>query len=378
MRILICTGNGGSGSSLVASATASTVAEAGRKTLLASIGPSHSLPGLLGMALADTPQTIAPNLDAWVVNTSASLRAFTEQVRPRLLPPLANLSSDELPLIPGIDFFLCLAYLRQFADSNYELMVIDAGQHDALLRVLALPDSFRWFVRLMFGLDRGPGRSGASVNRALLPTTLMPSEWLAKLQDTRVQFEEMRDLATEASRTTVRYVLRPDMAALEEARLAVPALHLHGLAVDALIVGPLLPADIADARLTQIVAQQQDVATEAARIWESRPVLRLPATIPDSLAALATLGQALYALHHPTDSNGCPPPIVYGDANDPFVAISLPGVQREVLNLTMSGDELIIQTGPYRRHILLPEALRGKSNIRANRDGERLIVRLRQ
>ena len=43
---------------------------------------------------------------------------------------------------------------------------------------------------------------------------------------------------------------------------------------------------------------------------------------------------------------------------------------------TLSGDELIIRIGAYRRHILLPEALRGGA-IKATREGEYLIVRRR-
>ena len=40
-------------------------------------------------------------------------------------------------------------------------------------------------------------------------------------------------------------------------------------------------------------------------------------------------------------------------------------------------DELIVRVGPYRRHILLPDSLRGTSAIRATREGEHLVVRRR-
>jgi anion-transporting ArsA/GET3 family ATPase len=376
MKTVICTGTGGQGSGLAAAATASAAAQQGRKTLLTSVGPSHSLPSLLGTPLGSVPQTIAPNLAAWVVDTAINLREVVEEMRPRFIASLARLSSDELPLIPGIDFFLCLERLRYLA-VGYDLVVIDAGHHDSLLRVLSLPDSFRWMVRLLFGLDREPGRSQASLNRAMLPTSLIPYDWLNRLQDARVQFEHMRDSASVASRTTVRYALRPDVPALEEARLAVPALHLHGLVVDALVVGPLLPPDTGDPRLQPFIEQQQDIAAEATRIWQPRPVVRLPMTLPGSFAALESLGQALYGSQPPADLFTGSPPIVYGSQQDPFVAISVPGIRRDALNLTMSGDELIIQVGPYRRHILLPDALRGRSNIRASREGEQLIVRLR-
>jgi hypothetical protein len=48
------------------------------------------------------------------------------------------------------------------------------------------------------------------------------------------------------------------------------------------------------------------------------------------------------------------------------------------LGLTLSGDELIVRIGPYRRHILLPDGLRGTQSIRATREGDLLIIRRRE
>jgi anion-transporting ArsA/GET3 family ATPase len=247
-----------------------------------------------------------------------------------------------------------------------------------MLRVLSLPDSFRWLVRLLFGLDRGPGQSNASLNRALLPTSLLPAEWMGRLQDARMHLEHARDNAIAANHTTVRYVLRPDRAALHEARMAIPALYLHGLAVDAVIGGPLLPADATDTRLMPTVARQQAIIGEAERTWQPLPVLHLPLTQPENIDHFAALGQALYAGHRLEAPHPVSPPITHGDAKNPLLSIDLPGIQREALSLTISGDELIVQVGPYRRHVLLPDSLRGKNAIKASRDGNRLLVRLRQ
>jgi anion-transporting ArsA/GET3 family ATPase len=362
---------------MVAAATASVVAQSGRKTLLASVGPSHSLRGLLGVELTSEPHAIAPALEMLGVDAAANVSEIMDRLRPRLPAALAQLSSDELPLIPGIDFFLCLEILRQSA-AKYEMVVIDAGPHDALLRVLPLPDSLRWLTRILFGLDRGPGKNSASVNRAMLPTSLLPPEWINQIQEARMHVEEARDYATASHRTTVRYVLRPDAAALAEARLAVPAFHLHGLAVDALVVGPLLPADTPDTRLKEVAARQQAVTGEAERIWSELPVLRLPQTHADNIGAFTALGQSIYLGRRPDGTYDAPPPVTCQQEGEPFLTINLPGIQRAALSLTMSGDELIVQTGPYRRHILLPAAMRGRGGIKASREGERLIVRLRQ
>lgn len=379
MRTVICTGNGGIGSGLLAAATASTAARAGKRTLLASIGPSHSLGALFGVTLGNSPQELAPGLDVWALDAPAELSRLMEQVRPRLTGVLASLSSDELPLIVGSDFFLALECLRAAEAAGYRLVVVDAGPHDMLLRVLALPDSFRWFVRLLFGLDRGPGQSNASLARALLPTSLLPTEWTGQVQETRARLERLRETVTTPSRATVRYALQPDPAGLDEARLAVPALQLHGLAVDALVAGPLLPADVSDGRLAAMAAQQQALIGQAERIWNGHPVLRLPLlTTPANPATFAAMGLSLYGSLPPDDVAPCPAPIAYQSGPEPTLAIRLPGVPREALHLTLSGDELIVRIGPYRRHILLPDGMRGRGAIRASREAEQLLVRLRR
>ncbi len=70
-------------------------------------------------------------------------------------------------------------------------------------------------------------------------------------------------------------------------------------------------------------------------------------------------------------------PVRVAGPPEPQVAIDLPGLPREALGLTMSGDELIVRVGPYRRHLLLPEELRGVSAIRATKQGDTLVVRPR-
>lgn len=380
MRILIFTGNSGLAMTLAAAATASVAAQMGRRTLLLSTGPSHNIGSLLHLPIATEPQPAAPRLDVWALDVLDHLGRFWEQARAQMPSGLnVPLSGDELPLVPGLDLFLALERLRQPPVTSYDLVVVDAGSHDTLLRTLAAPDSFRWGLRLLFGLDRGPGRSSASIGRALVPTALLPFEWVSRVQDARVQLEQARDAILDARRTTARYVLRPDPIALQDALVALPALHLHGLAVDAVVVGPLLPSDVADGRLAAVGSLEQEVLAMVEHTWAPRPVLRLPHSQPvDGIAGIHQLGEMLYAGAPPESISSAVVPIEYYDGVDPFVSINLPGLPREALGLTLSGDELIVRVGPYRRHLLLPDSLRGTSNIRASREGDRLVVRLRQ
>lgn len=392
MRTIIFTGSSGEGIALAAAATASATAHAGQRTLLASVGPSHTITTLVGASLCETPQPIAPNLDLWTLESAARINPLWETVRPRFSGVLGSLSGDEFPLIPGIDHALGLEYLHRLAKQQaYDVLIMDASDHDMLLRVLPMPDTLRWAIRLVLGLDREPGASTTSLERALLPATIMnllPFEWLNQLQALRVLLEHVRDEMTETTRSTVRYVLRPDSASLAHAMLAIPAIHMNGLAVDSLIVGPLIPPDVTDTRLIESARHHADITAAAGRIWTVphpnaadtiiRPVFSLPMGMPiGNVVALHQLSTLLYTDHDPAANYGATSPIEHQLGDQPCLSIRLPGVRRETLGLTISGDELIVRVGPYRRHILLPAALRGTANIRASREGERLVVRRR-
>jgi arsenite/tail-anchored protein-transporting ATPase len=368
--ILIFTGSAGTASTTAAAAIAVHAASQGRKTLLFSLAPATSLAALLGHAVGSAPTEIAPHFDALALDGPAELASVWEQGRTNLPAPLSQIAGDELPLPPGLELLFGLVRLHELAP-RYQLVALDAGPHDLLLRALALPDGMRWAVRHLFGLDRGPGRSPASVARAALPTSFFPSDVLARIQDIRVQAERLRELL-HAPRALARYVLRPDRPALEEARLAIPALQLHGLAVQSLIAGPMLPSGLETTPLAALTKQQATIQAEAAAAWPSRPLARLDLQADElGLAALGALGAQLDA-----GTPAASMPIAESWQGAPAVAIELPGLPANALQLTLSGDELIIQIGSYRRHILLPEGLRG-SAIKATREGDYVIVRKR-
>lgn len=369
--ITIFTGSPGLGVAMAAASTALHLAGTGQRTLLLSTGDARGLAALLGAPVGHAPAEIAPGLDALAPDGLAELAGAWERARGRLPGGLAQLNGDELPPLPGLELAFALLRLRELAP-RYQAVVVDAGPHEPLLRGLAAPDGLRWAVRLLFGLDRGAGKSAASLGRALLPTSFMPGEMLAGVQDARVQAEQLRDLLTAPGAAAVRYVLRPDQPALAEARLAVPALQLHGLAVQAIVAGPLLPAPLADS-LGELLAEQGALLDELRAAWPAQPLRSFELVGGAGLARLRQIGGALNAAPLPAPAA----PIASSWQGAPAVAIGLPGLPKGALRLTLSGDELIVQVGAFRRHILLPEPLRGVSDIRATREGEYLVVRRR-
>ena len=72
MRILLFTGKGGVGKTTVAAATAVRAAAAGRRTLVMSTDPAHSLADSFDIPLTSRAQELAPNL--WAEQIDAQER----------------------------------------------------------------------------------------------------------------------------------------------------------------------------------------------------------------------------------------------------------------------------------------------------------------
>lgn len=322
-------------------------AAVGEKTLLFSLGPAHYLPFALQPGLA--PQPHAPNLDVLAFDALAAVGAAWEQGRARLPGQLRHLAADELPLLPASNAlfgFQRLSALR----SQYAQIVVVAGPHERLIEALALIDSLRWGVRLLVGLNQGPGASAASVASALLPVNLLPFDISSGAQELRQRAENARAVLLDPQQSHAVFVLPALAAALAEARLAVPALHLHGLRVAALAVEPL-----------PLSVEQPEMLDQVRAIWPNQPVLTF-----DAAAALGSQFSSIAPRNEP--------PIRFVYYDQPAVVINLPGLPGGALKLTISGDELVLRIGPYRRHLLLPEGLRGVTAIKATREGETLVV----
>ena len=93
---------------------------------------------------------------------------------------------------------------------------MDAGPHHALIEALGVPDTLRWIAKWLIGLDGQPTQG------PLLPGMLLPPEFTSNMRRVLNEAERLRSLL-DAPASSVCYVLRPDAAALAEARLAIPA-----------------------------------------------------------------------------------------------------------------------------------------------------------
>ena len=152
MRVVLFTGKGGVGKTTLAAATAARLARSGRKALVVSTDPAHSLGDALEAELDGEPAELESGLYAAHIDTHALLDDAWGPLQHHLHTVLAGagvdeLVADELTVLPGVEDLLALAEVRRAAESGpWEVVVVDCGPTAETLRLLGLPEALAGYV----------------------------------------------------------------------------------------------------------------------------------------------------------------------------------------------------------------------------------------
>lgn len=364
MKLLVFSGFSQLQQSAAALASACHAARRGQRVLLASVGPAHLAGALLGQSLGPRPLELEPHLAAMEISPLDEVGQRWDDLRPTLRSGLAarvrDIGPEEIPAFPGMDAIGGLLVAEKARRTGrFDLVVLDGPPPDGLVRALTLPDVLRWFIRLVFGLDRGPGRSRSSQEVALIPATLIPSSTFAPLQDLRVELEAQRARLDAGTGTRVRLVLSPGELMMPGVRSTLTALGLYGMASDELVVAGERAAVSAEAR--------SEFSHEASR---ARPLLRIGAlpTEPAGRDAWALRGAALYDDGEVFD----PAASARTAAGERELRLHIPFLDPKALDIALASEEVVVQLGQLRRHVLLPGLAAG-GRLRAKVDPDEVL-----
>ncbi|MEJ3658916.1 ArsA family ATPase [Actinomycetes bacterium KLBMP 9759] len=375
MRVVLFTGKGGVGKTTLAAATAAHLARAGRKVLVVSTDPAHSLGDALDADLTGEPVELEQGLFAAHVDTRALVDGAWAQLQSHLRTLLAGAGvdevvADELTVLPGVDDLLALGEVRRVAESGlWEVVVVDCGPTAETLRLLGLPEAISGYLERLFPAHRRAVRGLlAGLSRGAEPAWEKTIDALDALAE---QLTGLRDMLGDHTRTSIRLVLTPERVVAAETRRTLTALALHGLRVDGMIANRVLPGPPPSLRgpaarwLRERHAEQQAVLAELAG-----PPLRTAAHTaaePIGIPALLEIARTLYGDDDPAAAGERGRPLfevrrTAGNGtsleSEFELVMPLPGAEAGPLELARVGDELAIGVGPVRRMIALPAVLR--------------------
>lgn len=405
MRILLFTGKGGVGKTTLAAATAAHLAVGGRKVLVVSTDPAHSLADALGVPLGPEPAEVplpsagtestssaldsveslaesqagdgrpegqVPSLYAAEVATRRLVDDAWTQLRTHLRTILlgagvSELESEELTQLPGVEDLLALSEVQRLAEQGpWDSVLVDCGPTAETLRLLALPEGLSGYLERLFPTHRRVVRGllAGMAGSSQLEQWDAAADAIGRLAQRLGSLSEMLG----GTCTSVRLVLTPESVVAAETRRTLTALALQQIHVDGIIANRLVPhpgsaRGTAAAWLRTRRSEQDAVLDDLKGLGAPLRCVEHRAAEPAGVAALVELGAQLYGEDDPVAIVGRAPEITVTGGGRSLDAeyslrIAMPLHEHADLELARVGDELAVTVDGRRRLIALPAVLR--------------------
>jgi arsenite/tail-anchored protein-transporting ATPase len=393
MRTIVFTGKGGVGKTSIAAATGVRAASMGYKTLVISTDPAHSLGDSFDVELGPSPVKISENLYGQEVSVYGDLTLNWEIVRSHFahlmeVQGIQGIYVEEMGVLPGMEELFSLSYIKRYNESNeYDLLVVDCAPTGETLRLLSLPETFGWILKMIRTLEKyvvKPVIRPLSKKIGKLHDLVPEVEVYDQVENLFTSVDGIIDLLSDGTRTTVRLVMNPEKMVIKESMRALTYLNLYNITVDQVVINRVFMDELDGQYMSEWKTIQQKYIEQIERSFAPIPITKVPLFRREVLGLdmLKTVGDVVYGDKNPLD-------IFYSeehtsiskiDEGHYIMKIRLPFVfdNRMEANVLQVGDSLTLRIGNYQKGVILPVFLAGMRVAEAGYEGEFLKIDFRK
>jgi arsenite-transporting ATPase len=366
-RIVLYTGKGGVGKTSIAAATALLAARRGHRTIVLSTDIAHSLADAFDMPLGPEPTPITENLWGQEPDVYFNIGRYWRTIQSYMAELFAwrgldEVLAEEMTILPGMDELGNLLWIADHVESGqYDVVVVDAAPTGETLRLLSLPEASRWWIERIAPIGRRVSRIGRPMLERMIGVPMPRDEVFAAADRLLNRLEQVHRLLADPESASVRIVLALEKLSIVEAQRSFTYFHLFGYPSDLVVCNRVLPADLSsDGSFAGLRQAQQRYLPEVEAQYSPVPVRTVPLFDREMIGPerLLEIGEALFGDGDPTEFYYRGRPYKVRAENGGYtLEVALPFTSRDELQLSRSGDELLLQVGAWRRSIVLPRAL---------------------
>jgi arsenite-transporting ATPase len=309
LKFVFFGGKGGVGKTVMAGATAMWAAQQGKRTILASTNPVHSLSGLLGQDVfgRHTPVQDVPNLWAYEIDTRDTIERSKSEIRDKIqwFLKFAEISTKADEFVEAATMnpaFEESAMFENMIDlmfkDEYDLYVFDTAPTANARRLLGMSKVYSLWVNKML-----KSREEARSLREMLSFTKKkePDPLMDYLVSFRERMAHARRLLTDPERTAFFFVTLPEALPIAVITRFINWFHEFGIPVGGVVVNMRLDAaslagNTAEFARNRVLMQDEHMQT----IWAKfdgnvRAIVPLFETEVRGTGMLRRVAEALFA-----------------------------------------------------------------------------------
>src|SRR3990170_1430339 len=248
LRYLFFGGKGGVGKTALAGATAIWLAKQGKRVMLASTNPVHSLSGLLGQNVFGQPTAVngVPNLWAYEIDTKDTIERSKQEIREKVqwFLKFADISTKAEEFVESATMnpaFEESAMFENMVDlmlkNEYDIYVFDKAPTANARRLLGMSKVYGLWVGKML-----KSREEARSLRELLSFTKKKEKdpLMDYLVGFRDRMEQVRILLTDKNLTAFFFVTLPEALPIAVITRFIDWFHDFGIPVGGVVVNMLI------------------------------------------------------------------------------------------------------------------------------------------
>ena len=261
MKFMFFGGKGGVGKTVMAGVTALHLAREGKRTMLASTNPVHSLSGLLDQNVygAPTPVKGVPNLWAYEIDTKETIERSKQDIKTKIrwFLKFAEISTQADSFVESATMnpaFEESAMFENMVDlmfkNEYDAYVFDTAPTANARRLLGMSKVYALWVNKMV-----KSRAEAQSLRELLSFTKkkQTDPLMEYLVGFRERISKARDLLTDAEQTAFFFITLPEALPIAVIKRFINWFHDFGIPVGGVIVNMVIQKDQVKANSPEFV-----------------------------------------------------------------------------------------------------------------------------
>jgi arsenite-transporting ATPase len=309
MKYIFFGGKGGVGKTVMAGAAALWFAGQGKRTLLASTNPVHSLSSMLGQDVfgRHTPVEGAPNFTAYEIDTKETIEKSKKEIREKIewflkyadIKTKADEFVESATMNPAFEESAMFENMIDLMfDDEYEAYVFDTAPTANARRLLGMSDVYSMWVNKML-----QSREEAMSLKDLLSYSKKKKEkdpLMDYLLNLRTRMSHAKELLTDDAKTAFFFVTLPEALPIAVIRRFINWFDEFGIPVGGVVVNMLIDkssiGDEAPDFVKNRVAMQDEYMDEIWRVFpDVRAVVPLFDTEVQSVKMLQRTADHLFA-----------------------------------------------------------------------------------